>query len=233
MSTPPDLFAALREALSSDRIDRYRRHSTDSNLDLLERYFWNMALSEALYPLLQALEVALRNKIYRALSSRFNTPDWLTQQPSALFQSEQDQVTAAVDRIRRTGKQVTAGRIVAELNFGFWTSLFDRRYEQQLWPRLLLPVFPNLARRLRTRRMVSTRMSELRRLRNRVFHHEPIWEWHNLQQLHHDLLEAIGWLDVATAETIQLFDRFPAVYAGGSAPFRRALDQLNQTWPQR
>jgi hypothetical protein len=231
MSTPPDLLSALRRTLSSDRIDAYRRQASDTDLDLLERYFWNMALSEALYPPLQALEVALRNNLHSAASLLYGTSDWLTQRPPVLHVTEQDQVTAAVGTLRRNAKPVTPGRIVAELKFGFWTSLLDRRYERRLWPRLLPAVFPNLPRRRRTRRTVSVRTSELRRLRNRVFHHEPIWHWSNLAQQHGDLLEAIRWLDTAMADTTVLFDRFRTVHGGGSSPHRQQLEQLHQRWP--
>jgi len=231
VSTQRHLSNALRAVLSSDRIDAYRQSPADTDLDLLERYFWNMALSEALYPTLQALEVALRNNIHTAASRLYAAPDWLTRQPPPLHLPEQEQVIAAVGRLARSAKPVTSGRIVAELNLGFWTSLLDRRYEQRLWPQLLRDVFPNLPRRRRTRHTVSARLSELRRLRNRVFHHEPIWHWQNLPQLHRDLLEAVAWLDRAMADSIKLFDRFPAVYAQGRAPYRRQLEQLEQSWP--
>jgi hypothetical protein len=231
VSTQPHLFAALRVVLSSDRINAYRQSPSDTDLDLLERYFWNMALSEALYPTLQALEVALRNNIHTAAERLYATPDWLTRQPPLLHPSEQDQVVAAVGRLARSAKPVTSGRIMAELNLGFWTSLLDRRYEQRLWPQLLRYVFPNLPRRRRTRHTMSARLSELRRLRNRVFHHEPIWHWQNLPQLHRDLLETIYWLDRAMSSSILLFDRFPAVFTEGRAPYRRQLEQLERSWP--
>jgi hypothetical protein len=227
----PDLLAALRDALSSDRIDSYRQDQSDTNLDLLERYFWNMALSEALYPALQALEVALRNNIHDAASQLYGTPTWLTRQPTPLYFLEEDQVTTAIGRLQRRRKTVTAGRIVAELNFGFWTSLLDRRYERRLWPQILPDVFPNLPRRRRTRHTVSVRMSAMRQLRNRVFHHEPIWYWGNLQQQHRDLGEAIRWLDRALADTVTLVDRFPTVFAQGSSPYRQQIEYLRQHWP--
>jgi hypothetical protein len=231
VSTPPELFASLREALSSDRINAYRRSSAETDLDLLERYFWNMALCEAIYPTLQSLEIALRNNIHDAATRRHRTTEWLIQRPPVLHASEQAEVAAALGRLGRSSKPVTSSRIVAELHFGFWTSLLDRRYEQRLWPRLLRDVFPNLPRRRRTRHTVSARMSEMRRLRNRVFHHEPIWHWQNLPQLHQELLETIRWLDQAMADTVSLFDRFPDVYTKGSSPYRQQLERLAETWP--
>jgi hypothetical protein len=74
-------------------------------------------------------------------------------------------------------------------------------------------------------------MSEVRRLRNRVFHYEPIWHWQDLAQQHQDLLEAINWLNAAAAASIALVDRFPAVYGQGSAPYWQQYDQLHRSWP--
>ena len=74
-------------------------------------------------------------------------------------------------------KQIEAGRVVAELNFGFWTALMDRRYEQVLFPKLLKPCFPYMPRHERTRKNVSARFERIRRLRNRIFHHEPNPKW--------------------------------------------------------
>jgi len=74
-------------------------------------------------------------------------------------------------------------------------------------------------------------MSAIRRLRNRVFHHEPIWHWQNLLQQHQDMLEAISWLDRAIADTVLLFDRFPTVYVQGSTPYGQQINQLHQNWP--
>ncbi len=48
----------------------------------------------------------------------------------------------AENQLVSQGKSIDSDRLVAELSFGFWTSLLNRHYEQQgLWPRLLRPVF--------------------------------------------------------------------------------------------
>jgi hypothetical protein len=90
-------------------------------------------------------------------------------------------VTEAKSKLTDASKSITPGRIVAELNLGFWTSLFNAYYEQKgasdprLWPRLLLAVVPRMPRRQRTRRNLVRYLNDIRALRNRVFHHEPIW----------------------------------------------------------
>lgn len=235
------LLSALRATVSRDRLDAYTRRTADTDLDRLGRYFWNMALCEALYPSLQCLEVALRNSFYDAATSAFGNDDWLMKYPHTLDPREYREVSAAVDRLLRRKNSTTSGRITAELNFGFWTALFDKRYEQQpnraapvFWPQLLSHVLPNLGqyapKSVRTRHGCSTRLNSIRRLRNRVFHHEPIWHWTDLHRQHEELVETIGWIDQAMHDVVVVVDRFPRIHQGGPSEYRAQIDQLAQTW---
>jgi hypothetical protein len=128
----------------------------------------------------------------------------------------------------RQRKPLTAGRVVAELTFGFWTSLCDRAYERPLWQPLWRrrTVLPHLPRRHRTRHFVSAHLNGIRLLRNRVFHYEPVWHRRDLAQRHQDILEAIGWVSPVLAATAAPLDRFPLVYAQGSGAFRAGLEAL-------
>src|SRR5258708_9833357 len=119
----------LREVLSDDRIEGYRRAETDTDIDLLTRYFWNAALSETLYPLLQNLEVPLRNRMFLAIAQLWG-PTWLTDMPSALKRSAQDERDHAIPRLQAQRKQATTGRIISGLSFDFWTPLLDLSYDQ-------------------------------------------------------------------------------------------------------
>jgi len=80
---------------------------------------------------------------------------------------------------------------------------------------------------IRTRLTLSRRFTEIRILRNRVFHHEPIWNKDKLGQQYEDLVEALGWLNPDLRDTNQLVcDRFPAIYQQGSKPYREKLLNL-------
>ncbi len=102
--------------------------------------------------------------------------------------------------------------MVAELTFGFWITLLDRRYERVLWPRLLRSAFPHMPAAIRQRQTLSKRFDDIRKLRNRVFHHEPILNRPNLIQEHAAIIDAIGWISPAMKEMTKAIDRFPAVH---------------------
>jgi len=107
--------------------------------------------------------------------------------------------------------------VVAELHFGFWTSLLDVRYEhnQLFWPKLLKPCFPAMPRKLRTRHYLSKQLNRIRKLRNRVFHYEPIWHWQDLVEQHSILLMLIKWLSPAAKQYVDLLDEFPCIQQQG------------------
>lgn len=214
----------LRRALSDERLNSYRRTPADTDIDLLACYVWNVALCETSYPTLHYLEVALRNSINEAASLSFE--NWLAPFSLILLDNERGKVDAVIEKLVRRRKPVNVGRIVAALEFGFWTSLFKSDYDQRLWPRLLIPVFPHMPARNRTRKYLSNRLTVIRHFRNRVFHHEPIWHRPHLVQIHEDILETVGWIDPTIRDLAAAVDRFPAVYQNGMHAYDASVERI-------
>lgn len=220
-----DNFSALlRKAISQERLDAYSQHcADDSDLNLFPHYAWNIALCESLYPALHGLEVALRNSVHDAASDSFGSEFWFDNPDVISHARERGTISKVNVKLAQKGKPREAGRVVAELSFGFWTTLFEARYEQILWPSLLKTVIPSMPRPIRTRKTLSTRLHRIRHMRNRVFHHEPIWHWHDLAQQHSELCETVGWINPAMLDMIKVLDRFPDVHRLGVQPFQQAF----------
>lgn len=154
--------------------------------------------------------------VHAAVADRFEDDLWFfSDDPRILKEGERAKAEAVRRELGRRGKPETPGRIVAELGFGFWTSLFGSGYEQTLWPKLLKPVFPQATNRQRRRKALSVRLNGIRRLRNRVFHHEPVYQLPNLPRLHGEIVETIGWSSPAAEDLLRLSERFPEVHDGG------------------
>ncbi len=146
---------------------RRRRHKELG----LKLYAWNSALSQALYTPLQGLEVTLRNAISNRLRAKFG-PTWYDLNPgSALHYPLPDMLLKTRTELGRRGIVAEHGRVVAELNWGFWTGILAKRYEP-LWRSDLRQVFQSHGPL--TRNAVFQPLDDLRRLRNRIAHHEPI-----------------------------------------------------------
>ena len=210
---------SLRRSISESRLGPYLE-TGPSDVDQFIHYLWNMALCESVYPVLQCLEITLRNSIHDTVTLAYDKPDWYD---SVLVERERRHIERARSRLESQGKTPRTDDIVAALSLGFWVNLFYRSYEQKLWPRLLIEVFPLLPSGLRTRAYISRRLNPIRHLRNRVFHHEPIWHWNDLEGYHSNILEVIGWLSPDMLALVKLVDRFPEVYSRGPEEYRNAL----------
>ena len=197
-------FDELSIIFSQERLDGYLNHAKcNSKTEALIKYSWNIELSQALYPALQILEITLRNSLHQALSTHFQTDRWFDL--SLLHDRERKQVLKAKDDLLKERKKVEPGRVVAALSFGFWTSLFDLRYEhgQVLWPKLLKPAFPFLPKGQRTRSFLSRELNRIRFLRNRIFHYEPIWHWWDLVDQHSSIIRVANEFSVNVKKYLQ------------------------------
>lgn len=211
------LITQIEPAISSVRLQRYRSTGA-SDLETLTNYLWNIALGESLYCCLDSVEVSLRNSLHESLTQHFGTPTWYDLH--GLLESEQvKQVTRAKRSIVSYGDQITPGRVVSELTFGFWVTLLSRTYDARLWrannASSLKIAFPRVPRHWRQRWQIHSRYNEIRLLRNRVFHFEPLFDDPTVPDHHGHVYDGIRWLNPALADTVRLFDRFPHVYTSG------------------
>ena len=209
-----NFYLALERSLSKPRLEAYRNGGT--NHDALCRYFWNTAICESLYPSFQILEVAFRNATHQEIGKL--TPDWLIGGGQFLSESEQESITDAKKSIEDRGRLLTEPLLVAEMKFGFWTSLLDSRYDR-IWHKIIKGVFPSMPKVNRTRPEASAMMNKVRRLRNAALHHHSIWHWNDLREQHQLMHQLIGWICPSAEKMAKVTDRFPSVYSGGFEPF--------------
>jgi hypothetical protein len=193
--TPTNLVE-LEVRLSSDRLQPYRASVGGDTERAIRLYEQNTLLSESLYGVLQGLEIALRNSIHAQLTASFGRPDWwcvlrLKPEQAMMLQSAQES-------LRRESKPLDASRIVAELSFGFWTGLTGPRYSD-LWRDHLVKIFP---RRPVQRADVQLRLNSIRKLRNRIAHHEPILS-RPLQKDVNQIFDTLAWISPVTARWVR------------------------------
>lgn len=130
--------------------------------------------------------------------------------PGVLKSREAGKIADAKFNLGRQHKNIDAGRIVAELSFGFWTSMFNKPYEKPILRDILKNVFPYMPSKIRNRKFLSSRLNKIRLLRNRVYHYEPIWYYYDLKQQHQEILNAISWIEPANAKLLKPVDHFQA-----------------------
>ena len=211
----------LEKHFSNARLGRYRASCGGDQVKAAQAYAHNLLLAEAMMPMLSVLEIALKNGIHRHLSTLYRRGDWWeTWNGAPLFTRQLDEVVAARAKLQRRNEQTTPDKIIAELAFGFWSSLFNKSFQTVLWHELRL-VFPRCPRHQRQRHTVSAALNQLRALRNRVFHHEQLlWLTPSLLDLHAKGVEVIGWLDPKLVPWLGGMDRLPMVWAASQLNLR-------------
>lgn len=187
--------------LSKERLSSYSKATLEETIKNYER---NTILSEAIYGLLQGVEIALRNSIHNVLTAGLSRSDWYNyfswQKP------ELDALDQAKDKLVRRRKAVAPGAIVAELPFGFWLQTVARKYEKILWVPYVHKAFPNIT----TDRMgLFRRLDQIRELRNRVAHHERILHF-NIPLEYKQAIELIRWICPVTASWVDASNRVKA-----------------------
>ena len=187
----------IEKIISTERFQPYLAYHKNDQKKAIQHYKSNILISEAFYPLLSILEIGLRNSIDFQLTKRFDDENWFENREFIKIASrfQIDRISDARSNILSEKKEITSGRIISELSFGFWTSLFDTKFEMSLWKTLRL-AFPNCPKEIRKRRAMSSKFNSVRKLRNRIFHHEAItWNLDVIQQYEKEILEALNWLN--------------------------------------
>jgi hypothetical protein len=195
-------IANLETALSRERLSPYLAACNGDQRRAIALYEWNSTVSAAFYIPLQNVEIALRNACHRELTPLFG-PTW-HDQPN--FLRLDPGFTRAIDeakeRLRSLRIAADTPNLVGELSFGFWTILLAPRFEPVLWIPGLRKAFPRFRSvtgiRL-SRPPVAQRFHYVRKLRNQVAHHVPIFN-RALITDYASLLETISWMYADLAE---------------------------------
>ena len=204
---------ALRTPLSAPGLERYRTND-GPNLHMLANYFWNMDLAETLFPSLPAVEVGLHNTIHATLSNRYGTQQWW-HQPYVLGPKQHDAIVGIdVANQNEYSPPSTLARLVASRNGGVWTTILSHPNEPKLWryKRFILVDRAFLFRAGTTLHDIHQRFNDVRILRNRVMHHEPIFDRPSLVQEHAHLQGALNWISPELHQGIHIVDDFLVVH---------------------
>ncbi len=175
---------------SISRVSRYQKAANGNKKKAMAMYYANARMAQAFQPLISFFEVVLRNQLHYALAHHFNDVQWLVNQKNG-FMSDvslthtvkktgklkvNDFLKSEVERSERTliGKKrnVTAGRVIAELNFGFWNSLYETHH-YALLKGVPCTIFKTLPAGV-GRKEVNQMVKQIRDLRNRISHNEPL-----------------------------------------------------------
>jgi hypothetical protein len=202
----PAELKALAVSISPDRLATYLNATGGDEIAAYRLYAWNMAAAGSFYSPLQALEVTTRNALNDRLIPIYGLR-WF-ENAQLLRQGEIRMVTEAKDKLVKQGKAGDPGRIVAELPFSFWVGLLANAYDTTLWRTALYRAFAPR----QNRHDLHDRLDRLRTLRNRIAHHEPIFQ-RQLVQDYTRLLDVLGCISPAMCSWLECHSRVPLILA--------------------
>ena len=174
MSIYPPVRDDLARLLSKPRLDQYRSPVAGDLDEALALYAWNLQASSAFFESIHYFEVALRNTLDQALQQWAESMGaecpWYYAADVPLSDRSRSTVRKAVGHATHSGQRPELhGRVVAELGLGFWGGLLGQSYARSLWQPCLRHAFPTS----RVTRL-HAEIDQIRLLRNRIAHHEPI-----------------------------------------------------------
>lgn len=171
------VITAIRATLSAARLETYTK-ATPTETDALALYVWNATVSGALLMPLHVCEVVVRNTVSDALTAVYGEAwPWSKTFELSLPVSPKGYSPRA-DLQSARHRATTTGKVIPELKFVFWQKLFTSRYEERIWNAHLARVMPNLPTHSTAsawRNFIYKDLEQLRALRNRIAHHEPIF----------------------------------------------------------
>lgn len=207
-----------RTTLSIERLSSFVQSENDTLDCVLERYKNNIRISQALYPELSILEVTLRNAINSTLCKCISQT-WLEdeiKQQKILLEQEHAKLLRAYNETLKEYKpqNFTIGKVIANLNFGFWTGLCSKKYNSVIWTKkyCFKGVFVNYpTNNKETINPISTKLNSIRKLRNRIFHYEPVLAKSILNK-YNEIMEVLSYLPQGDISILKDTSNFLDIY---------------------
>lgn len=176
--------------LGSPRFQKYIDLCAGDRQRALALYEWNVTLGQALMRDIAHFEIALRNAYDAAFSAHWPgsdhwlldpdspavTPIWRIKKNRGLKRGSDVnyQNRRAVDSAiyKCGGVRATPGKVMAELSFGFWRHLTSASHEKTVWVPYLHHAYPQKTDRAEVDKIIGN----INTVRNRIAHHEPIFD---------------------------------------------------------
>lgn len=165
-----------------------------------DEYKRNIYHSEKYYILLSIFEISLRNSIDTYLKEKISE-NWL--ESDKLHKDTKQRIIESKNKIYKRKEKINHDKIIAELSFGFWTSLFRKSYSHLFRINDIKCIFPNIPaknKKLITRSLLDQELNKIRKFRNRIFHYEKIINKIEYQNIKHNIFTLLVYFDNEVCE---------------------------------
>ncbi len=212
-------FRKLESFLSKPRIQRFLVAAGNSTSKAQQLYRINLSVSQAFYPILNLFEIFLRNAVNDQVASYFDNSNWITSEKQGFMNDGflkkskfflKRSVQRAEKTIERKGGKISSGKVISELSFGFWASLFEVHH-YRLIRGVIIRCFPHRPNHVK-RSIVFQKLNRIRQFRNRIYHNEPICfkgsnvNFKEAEKIKDEIFEMLSWIDSDLATYTEYFN---------------------------
>lgn len=195
----------VKSTLSSPRLSTYEREVSDLE-SALELYMWNANTSGAFFPCLHICEVTIRNAVSEVLF-KLHGNQWPWNEGFVNTLPNPPKGDNPRKNLRNArDKSSDVNKVIPELNFVFWQKMLTSRHDNQLWLPHLRTTFPNANTNIPIKELrgeIYKYLEKIRKLRNRIAHHEPIFG-RKLDEDYKAIMKVIGYRCEDTAQWLSL-----------------------------
>ena len=196
--------------MSRRRFDTYLHAAGYNRGRAINLYVRNAKLGASFHIPIQAVEVALRNRVNHALVAEFGPDWWDDTRFNAIIDRERVyDLNTVRSRITRKNLSLETDQIVASLSFGFWVGMLQPKYNPPIWGTHLRTSFPNLPT-TESRDSLFASGGKITNFRNRISHHEPLLKA-NAMGIYSDIMKVLGWLCPDTTTWIRPHCEVPKI----------------------
>lgn len=173
---------------SAERTKKYKNATCGNQYFTQMLYFYNHRVARSFQPLVSNVEVILRNKLNAAIAKTYSDDKWLLHRiygyaPTgrAPFTGRQpirnpylcDCLRKADSKLTRKGRSITQDRLISELDFGFWTALYNDSLPNEICA-AVMSIFGPLPPGTNRQRMKGD-LNKIRQFRNRICHNNTLF----------------------------------------------------------
>ncbi|PYI65941.1 hypothetical protein CVV68_16170 [Arthrobacter livingstonensis] len=194
----------MQAVLSVPRLSTYLAACSGDSDTAVQLYLWNAAAASSLMLPMHFAEVSTRNVVADALESVYGTRWPWNHSFEFSLPSPQRGFNPRSELVSVRSRETTTGKVVAELKFVFWQKMFTQRFDARLWDGHILSLFPNSTATADSdlRARIYSDLEVIRKLRNRMAHHEPIFA-RNLSAELEQILDLIELRSVEVAAWVR------------------------------
>ena len=219
-------YKKFSKTYSYSRTFRYYKAAGKDKKKAKDIYYANQKLARAFLPLINTFEVVLRNRLHYANADLFGDVQWMINQKAGFMADPslthvnkktgkqvvndflKKEVIRAEKKLRENNRNITAGRIIAELNLGFWNSLYEVHH-YALLKGVPCKIFKSLPVGF-GRKQVNDYILRIRTLRNRISHNEPLcfngktFDMSYAKDMYIKIVDFLSWIDPDIIKEMQI-----------------------------